>query len=502
MCTICLKRVLTPKPNESLIVLSDVHLGSDIQETLPSGTSGGSGPRRTAAVDRDLARLFAYYRDRPPPSARWRMVIAGDFIDFIGMTVAAPLSSRLDTELTPEEESHGVGSAMDHARLKLSRVVARHTDVFEQLGAFVAAGHALSVIHGNHDIEFYWAEVRADFQRALFASAQRIMTPSQSCTFEEFSARIQFHPWFFYSDGVAYIEHGHQYDAYCSTEHIMAPISPIDTRRVARGFSDILIRYVVRPTRGMTEHGHDKAGLFDYLGFAFRLGATGMARLGLNFVRAVVEMFRERRAYLSQSAKRLRAEHEACVAAFARNARLSVERVRSLLALHARPVTQSVLGIMRGVLLDRAAVALASAVMVLTVGVFGKHVMHPGACWALGVGIVVGWLVANSYLQNQRMIDPSHLLADRAAHVAKLFPAAFVVMGHTHVPTSAPAGNARYINVGSWSEEVAETHDPDAQPLVRAARTHLVIHIGQDAPEATLLTWGEEGPQQFESWEG
>ena len=31
---------------------------------------------------------------------------------------------------------------------------------------------------------------------------------------------------------------------------MMAPLSPLDPRRIARGFTDVFLRYVVRPTRG------------------------------------------------------------------------------------------------------------------------------------------------------------------------------------------------------------------------------------------------------------
>ena len=124
------KAVVTSSPSESLLVFSDVHLGSDIQE-LQDATVHTT--RRSATVDRDLVRLLEHYRAETPPADRWRIVIAGDFIDFIGMTVAPAASTELETALTDEERDHGVGNAVDHARLKLARVAKRHADVFEAL---------------------------------------------------------------------------------------------------------------------------------------------------------------------------------------------------------------------------------------------------------------------------------------------------------------------------------------------------------------------------------
>ena len=66
--------------SESLLVFSDVHLGSDLND------SGPSVPR-SAAIDRDLAHLLAHYRKVSPPADRWRLVVAGDFIDFVGRCV-------------------------------------------------------------------------------------------------------------------------------------------------------------------------------------------------------------------------------------------------------------------------------------------------------------------------------------------------------------------------------------------------------------------------------
>lgn len=474
-------------PTESLLVFSDVHLGSDIQD-------GAANPaHRSESVDRDLVRLLAHYRAQRPPADRWRIVIAGDFIDFIGMTVA-PESGAVSTELTDEERRHGVGSAADHARLKLARVAKRHADVFAALAAFVADGHALSLVHGNHDIEFHWDAVKDDFRAVLLqhAVAERAIARAAAESIDidraAFAERIEFNPWFFYRDGVAYIEHGHQYDPFCATEHIMAPLSPFDPRRVARGFCDTLIRFVVRPTRGMREHGHENVGMGHYLSFGFRLGLSGMIKLGVDFARAVAEMFRLRRGHLSDAAKALRAEHEERVAKLASVTRLGLERLRALLSLQTPPITSSVAGIMRSVLLDRLAVAVVSLLALAVLLVVGGF--HGGVAWAAG-GVVAAWISLHVYFSRQRSVDPGEQMIDRAAQLAKLFPAAFVVMGHTHVPEAVKAGDATYINVGSWAEEA----ELPTEAAYRAPRTHLVIHVRNEQPEALFCTWEDTGPQ-------
>lgn len=462
---------------ESILVLSDVHLGSDLDDRQ------GNAPRRSSAVDRDLVALVGYYRGLSPKAERWHLVIAGDFIDFIGMTINGSSSdeSPVETELTEEERAHGLGGAADHACEKLRRVAHRHADVFRELALFVADGHALTFVHGNHDIELHWDVVKDGLRRVLVEHA----APTDAHAFLE---RIAFDPWFFYRDGVAFIEHGHQYDPFCATSHVMTPLSPLDPRRIARGFCEVLLRYVVRPTQGMTESGHEHVGLVHYIQFGLKLGFGGALTLGLRFARAVRELFRLRAASLSDAAREMRAEHDRRVAQLAVAKRIGVERLRGLLALQCEPITSSVSGILASVLLDRLALACAAFFSVIAVLIGSRLVGF--TAWAC-LSVLPFYLIINRVLARRRNVDPSRQLADRASQLATLFPAAFIVMGHTHIPQSIRTGAATYINVGSWAE-----HEDGSE---RAARTHLVIHPTADGAEAHFCRWEEAGPVNVSS---
>jgi UDP-2,3-diacylglucosamine pyrophosphatase LpxH len=467
-------------PKESLLVFSDVHLGSDLNDHAPKAPSGEV--RRSSRIDRDLVRFLDHYREAPEDADRWRVVIAGDFVDFIGMSIDPDSSDGVLTDLTDEEREHGLGNASDHARAKLRRVARRHPEVFEALGLMVARGHALTLVHGNHDVEFHWDDVKREFRRLLFEAAEK---PGDEAVFFE---RIEFNPWFFYWNDVAYIEHGHQYDPYCATDNVMAPLSPLDPRRVARGFCDVLLRYVVRPTQGLRESGHERLGVMSYVSIAMHLGFRGMTRLGLRFAGAVLELFRLRRAHLSGAAQALREEHERRMGLLAEAKRIGIERLRALAALQVPPVTRSIRGILASVLLDRLALALACSILLVVTGVIGifhAHFFLASAC------IAGGWVLGHHYLAKQRQLDPGEQMADRASKLIRLLPAAFVVMGHTHTPVERPiaGGAATYINVGAWAEEA-----PDEGS---APRTHLVITVRDGKPTAELRTWSAEGPKRY-----
>jgi len=470
--------------DESLLILSDVHLGNDLNDL----TAGHV--RRSARVDRDLVDLLAHYRRTPCAGKRWRLVIAGDFIDFIGMAIL-PKGDELATEPSDEERAHGLGNASDHARLKLRAVVERHRAVFEAVAQFLGAGNAVTIVHGNHDVEFHWDAVKHELKTALAQLA------SPGAKAEDLASRIDFAPWFYYVGGVAYVEHGHQYDTLCSTDHVMAPVSPLDPRRIARSFSDVFLRWVVRPTKGVPEYGHHGMGLADYVLLATRLGAGGLVRLAARFSSAVVELFRLRRGHLSEAAKALREEHERRMNALAEATRIGIERLRALAALQVPPVTRSAQKILASVLLDRLAVALSASAAIVALAPLSTHHVWP---WPVMVAIAVGWFFAHRHLMRRRRawfgerLDNDEILVERAHHLARLFPAAFVVMGHTHVPEMLPIaqGTATYVNVGSWHEG-----EDDRVGAYRAARTHLVIHPAEQGPQAEFLTWGVEGPHKF-----
>ncbi|MBL8715244.1 MAG: metallophosphoesterase [Myxococcales bacterium] len=463
--------------SDTLLVLSDVHLGSDLNDLTTEG-----GVKRTPEIDDDLARLLDHYRVRPPVGrdgkvGTYRLVIAGDFIDFIGITMRLPSNSEGETEWTDEEREHGLGSAEDHASHKLRLVAERHANVFAALARFVDAGHKLTLVLGNHDLEMHWAGVQQEFRDVL-----RRHVPHLD------EARVGFEPWFFFVEGLVYVEHGHQYDPYCATEHVMAPMSPLDPRRLMRGFSEIMLRYVVRPTRGLREHGHENTGVFDYIALGLRLGVRGCRDLVVRFVRSIVELLRLRRQHFNEAAQVLRAEHERRMGLLAEATRIGIDRLKALAALQAPPITRSIHGILASLLLDRIALGLFCGLLVVVAGILGAiHTKH--WLWPLG-SVLVAWGVAHRALTKMRTIDPREALVDRAGHLAQIFPVAFVVMGHTHIPSrsaiESPAGQeATYINVGSWAEEEAD----DSGHTYRAARTHLVIRRGEAGPEAQLLAW-------------
>ena len=150
----------------NLLAFSDVHLGSDlVQHARPEAPRSPAGSLRR---DRDLAALLDWYRERPVGGHPWRLLIGGDFIDFSGMSVMSERDpAQIVTAPTAEELAHGLGGAADHALAKLRLVMDHHAPVMHALSAFLRAGNQLVVVPGNHDADFHWDTVQAEFRTAL-----------------------------------------------------------------------------------------------------------------------------------------------------------------------------------------------------------------------------------------------------------------------------------------------------------------------------------------------
>jgi UDP-2,3-diacylglucosamine pyrophosphatase LpxH len=453
-------------------------LGSDLVHCVRP-----DAPQRAAdgdVRDRQLAAFFDWYRLNRQRGLPWKLVIAGDFVDFVGMSVPPP--PAMPTPPNSDELTFGLGGAEDHTIYKLRCVARWHRAVFESLARFAAAGNRIVVVRGNHDVDFHWPSVQDEFVRQL---AMHAPIPRGS---------VEFSPWFYYEEGLVFVEHGHQYDRYCSYENLLSPLSPKDHRRSSRSLSDILLRHVVRPTRGLGESGHENAGVLDYIAFGLRLGIRGTIQLFVRFVTAVATLFAMWREHFSEGARRVRELHERRLAELAARLDMKLESLRALMSLQRPPVTRSAGQIALAVMLDRVFSFVGGAACIVLAFVYAPR-WHHALLLSLGIaGLLTLVLVL---LSKFRPIDPTAELRDRAARVATLFPAAFVVMGHTHLPEvrTTARGESTYVNLGSWAESVEE---PAA--AATPSRTHLVVQVGDDGRSTgELMVWdANRGPRRFE----
>lgn len=178
---------MTNDLSRRVYVISDLHLGGREPDELDA-----SGFR----MMRHQAHLAAFVRALAARPPRVELVINGDFVDFLA-------------EQLPDETGWTAFRAEPGEALRVfEQVLARPSDrpVFDALAELLAAGHDLTVMLGNHDLELALPEVGARFERAIGALGAR--------------GNLR---WVRHNEaylvGDALVEHGNRYDAANVVDH-------------------------------------------------------------------------------------------------------------------------------------------------------------------------------------------------------------------------------------------------------------------------------------------
>ncbi|MET0341778.1 MAG: metallophosphoesterase [Polyangiales bacterium] len=442
-----------PRGELDYLLLSDIHLGSDIVPHLRPWAAR-DWLAHEAEVDAQLEAMLAHHRATRTQGRPLCVVIAGDFLDFTGMSLAA--TSPLRTQPTWEERTYGLGSAADHAVRKMHAIGDRHPRVFRALAALLVEGNQLVVVHGNHDIELHWRAVR----RAL---VQVVAAHAPAHARGDVATRIAFAPWFFAVEGLLYVEHGHHFDPMCSFGDPLSPTCPRDSRRIRGVPFSIMLRNVARPTRGLSTASYEHSSFGAYLGLLRKLGLAGSARIALRFARASWRLLDEWQAHaLGECRRRV---HAARVRRdrFAARASVPPERLHALQSLYAQPAASNLLFVTRSLYLDRVLAILTCAAMVAYAVLSGHDFGRlEGILFALSATLFAAYAVVGM----DRQILPTRRMQESADDIAGMFGARWVVMGHTHQPgVHALEGERRYVNLGHWGEDdLPEERGGEASP--------------------------------------
>src|SRR5690606_35320600 len=131
---------------------------------------------------------------------------------------------------TADERRFGLARGTRAGVVRMRLICENHRDLLAEMVRFVAAGHRIDIIVGNHDLELLEPEVVEELIHQLQQvyverwPERRIESGLLQLAPEELiRARIRVVPWFVYEPQVAWIEHGHIYDEGCSYEYNLAP---------------------------------------------------------------------------------------------------------------------------------------------------------------------------------------------------------------------------------------------------------------------------------------
>lgn len=460
------------------VLFSDVHLGGDLVTHVRPWAA--SWLERESELDARLVAMLAHQRSELARGRRLRVVIAGDFLELVGISLP-PTSVR--TRPTREERMYGLGSASDHVVAKVQAIAGRHPRVFRALMELVRDGHELVLVRGNHDIELHWYAARHALVDAIVAHAAEAERAA-------LRARISLHAWFYLVPGLLYVEHGHHFDVMCHYGDPLQPTCPKDSRRIRQVPFSVMLRNVARPTRGLSTASYEHVGFAAYLRLLVKLGFTGSVRIAVRFARASLRLLYEWTSYARGERRKRRHAASVRKLRFAARTQVSSAQLGALEALHARPAACSLRFVLRSLFLDRVlALSLAVAGVVLGAILAGTRELSEG----LALAPLSLACAAFACVGSPRDIVPTERMLRGARSVAELFGVRWVAMGHTHVASVHElADGARYVNLGHWGEDDLPEERASTQ---RSPCTYLHLARGPEGYRGVLMRWDAlEGP--------
>lgn len=460
----------------NLLIISDLHLGEDIKSANPGYL------RHVVKLERELEAFLAHYTVSRIDDRPWRLVINGDMVDFLGICLLPRDGEFAPEDMTPEDHVYGIGSKPKAARAKMLRVLERHPGVFRALGRFVAAGNKLEIVVGNHDVEFHWPVVQETFRQGVSALCAEGEV-------EAIQANITFHPWFYFEENVAWIEHGHQYDDYCSFDYVLNPVCATDENDIMMNVGAAGLRYVTNQISSGYHADQEKWSMWKYVTWTFAQGREGASRITRGFFHFSSRMLGQWRKFSKtpHAFEARRPRHLERLRQLSAQVKLSEETLTAVDELRRKPAITSLAKVLGVLMLDRLALI---AVSMLAMLVF---VLSLPWTWAIAAvaGVLTAATLTNRALHKQRAdVDPEPKMKLVTETLRKMVRAPFVVFGHTHNPIAQPLSDGgMYYNTGSWFA-------PD-EHFVPISFTHLMIRHEAGGPKAALCQWRDGESREF-----
>jgi UDP-2,3-diacylglucosamine pyrophosphatase LpxH len=426
------------------VVISDVHLCQDI----PGDDVWMRYRQPRFSPDADFAQLFARIR-REARGETLSVVFNGDVFDFD----AAPVLDGVVRDDQPTPTEHEASDV-------LARILADHPRFVDGLADLVADGHTVVFVSGNHDAQLGWTRVRATLAGAIVTSARARHTASDE---NAWRSRIVFRTWFHRTPDAIHVEHGHQYDHYCSFRHPMQPFTS-DGRIVQPTMGSLSFRHLVSRMGYFNPHVDSSFMLSarEYIAHWARYYARSPHSLATTWARGAVKIMRELFAHrvpgesesIELNIDRSSAETGATPSALRRHA-----------SLFATPVNEHAHSAIRELWLDRVAMGGAG---ILAVG--AAALAGPVALTTAAVGSA-GAIAAYEMLTPKPSLDETYThTASCQREIAKIHGARAVVLGHTHQAFARWERGVFHGNCGTWSAAFrdAECTQPatDGRPLV------------------------------------
>lgn len=413
----------------NIAAVSDLHLSQGWDPL-----TGRIHPLEDFFFDTSFARFLMWLDEESLLNRRkWRLVIAGDMVDFLQI-ISLPEDDVFT--LRPRERDYGLGTSTAKTIWKMGVMARGHKVLFRALGRFLASGHRLAVISGNHDVEWSIPAVQEAFREVMSGfiptgdlDRNRIVRDG-----------ITFCPWFYYEPGLVWIEHGHQYDGINSFDWFLHPWLP-DSDELMLPAGSFFVRYLFNKVEQADPFADNIKPMSVYLRkYALRLFSSGQIRQGL---RSFLNILGKVKGFKEEKRKAL--EEQQCQKMFREAERFGIART------------------------DLEAV---------------RRLWMP--CHLYNKGFAANM---RSFFTTEDVNRYQHT----AAALHKIVKTPYIIFGHTHEadlqPLSEVAGG-EYVNCGSWTKIFNENL---TERLIKSEQEFVFVRILKNGgAKMELMAWRDD----------
>ncbi len=482
-------------PQQNLLIVSDLHLS----EGRHPGT-GKYSPTEDFFFDEEFARLLEHYQNRQAPGT-WHLIINGDFLDILQVTSlegALPTLSR-----DPRRPDFGAGCGEPETVFKLGKIVAGHPRFFEALASFVGVGNLLTIIKGNHDVEFHYRQVQAAFISQLQAVCAGALAGHNLNNIS--STSVLFSDWFYYEKGCLWVEHGNQYDGLNTFTYGLCPLLPRQSPSPWAGkekawpenrkneidlpWGSLFVRYLFNKIEGVEPFADNIKPQTKFVSWLLRHHPITAVKFACEDGTYMLGKIRRAWAPLPADAYEARkAQHDAAMQDLAAKSDIPLEKLHYVDDLRAPSLLKQPTGLLWKSLrrlvqyhllppLLYAAIALFTIAALLAISPFvavllpaplrqaidGRLSTDVGVTvlsvlrWLALLPVIITLLGVVRWLVTPEEKRQAGFLKKVAENIAQCLKVKYVVMGHTHDPELQRFGDdCEYFNTGTWTRVFSE----------------------------------------------
>ena len=447
------------------LIISDTHLGYKAKDLRESKYI-----QETQKMDKHFKNFLDFYTNNDDYT--YELIINGDFIDFIAINYRISVEESDNYKLTLDEIKYGLSSKEKHIVWKLRKIAKIHFSFFQELSNFISNGNSITIIKGNHDVEFYWPKVQEEFKTILIDLAN----PTNR---DNYYSKIKFKDWFYYKNGLFYIEHGNQYEEFTSFNNFLVPLNPINIKKLETPYTHISIRYWINLVKGVDTENLADWGYKELFLWIKTQGIIGLFMQFIYYFRALfISLSYTKIIYFVNPFIKLKVKDK--IRKIALDNDLDYYILSDINKLKHKPIGNSIFNVLRAFYFEWFLIVNGFFIF-LIFSFISKDLLLISKVFII---YVLTSIISYFIFSFRRETAPDKKLSRAAVDIADILNAKYIIFGHTHHPLVEKINDKKvYLNTGSWLSKNIKKYE-------RRFHFHLShIVIDEETKQCSLRNW-------------